>query len=116
MTTPVPETMTEYIRRMANDGGGGLATPSEILDNVDASFAELATVVTDPENLPETSTIRPAGSFTDANSLHQYLENGGLVVTDAAGDASPIGFVWLLKVYDDILNEFIWQVYIDENT
>lgn len=114
--TPSFETRPEYIRRMADDGVGGLATPSEIEDNVDASFDNLATVVTDVESLPETTTIRPSGAFSDAQSLFEYLHAGGLVVTDESGNVAPIGFVWLVQYFDDILQQEVWQVYIDEDT
>lgn len=116
MSTPVPENKPEYIRRMADDGSGNLASQAQVDSNVDASFAELAQVVTDTGDLPVTTSIRPNGSFSDAESLHQYLETGGLIVTDVAGDAEPIGFVWLLKEWDPILLQYMWTVYIDSQT
>jgi len=116
MTTPSPENKAEYIRRMADDGSGGLASPAQVDTNIDASFAELAAVVTDVGDLPTSTSIRPNGTFTDAESCHQYLEIGGLVVTDSAGNVEPIGFVWLLKEWDIILLSYVWTVYIDQET
>lgn len=116
MSTPDFETRPEYIRRMADDGGGGLADPSGVEGNISSSFEDLANVVTDVADLPNTTTIRPNGAFADASALHEYLDRGGLVVTDGFGNTEPIGFVWLVKAFDDILQQDIWQVYIDEET
>ncbi len=116
MTTPTPESKGEYIRRMADDGSGNLASQALVDTNISDSFEELATVVTDIGDLPTTTSIRPNGTFTDAESCQQYLETGGLIVTDAAENVEPIGFVWLLKEFDDILNQDIWTVYIDQDT
>lgn len=116
MSTPDFESKAEYIRRMADDGTGDLADLPEVEANVDASFADLGNVVASEAELPSSATIRPNGSFSDAASLHVYLESGGLVVTDGAGNAEPIGFVWLVKEFDDILFEYLWQVYIDQET
>jgi len=101
---------------MADDGTGNLASQSLVDSNIDASFAELATVVTDPDDLPVTTSIRPNGTFTDAESCQQYLETGGLIVTDDAENVEPIGFVWLFKEWDDILEQYVWTVYIDSET
>lgn len=116
MSTPDFESKAEYIRRMADDGLGDLASQSEVEANISASFAQLGTVVSDESLVPVSATIRPAGSFTDADSLHRYLEDGGLVVTDGAGNVEPIGFVWIVESFDDILFEITYQVYIDEDT
>lgn len=116
MPTPDFESKAEYIRRMADDGLGGLDTLPGVKANISTSFEDLATVVTLSGDLPVTTTIRPNGSFSDAASLHEYLETGGLVVTDGGGFTEPIGFVWLLKEFDDILEQYVWTVYIDENT
>lgn len=113
MATHNEETQPEYVRRMADDGGGGLASLPDVESAIAASFAELATVVTDPASLPVTTSIRPAGAFVDADDLADYLESGGLVVTDSSGNYEPIGFVWLLKTFNEMLQEYVWQVYID---
>ncbi len=115
MTDPF-ETKTEYIVRMA-DEGGGLATQEEVEEHVASSFEQLGTIYVDPENIPSSATIRPAGVFTDANDAYRYLEQGGLIVTENDGaDVIPIGFVYLLKEYDAVLMEMTWTVYIDEET
>lgn len=116
MPTPDFESKAEYIRRMADDGLGGLASQPEVETNISASFDQLGTVVSSASLVPGTATIRPAGSFTDADSLQVYLEDGGLVVTDGAGNVEPIGFVWIVEEFDDILYEMTYQVYIDEDT
>lgn len=116
MPTDWLENKPEYVRRMADDGGGGLADLPEVEANLAASFEELALVVDDPADLPATTTIRPAGSFSDADSLKEYLDKGGLLVVDSSGNTEPIGFVWLLQMYDEVLEQDVWQVYIDEDT
>lgn len=116
MTTPTFETQSEYFNRMSDDGGGGLASPSEIEDNISDSFDDIGTVVTDEGDLPVTADIRPAGVFTDANSMKDYLTTGGLVVTDASSNTEAIGWVWILESFDEIINAPIWTVYIDSDT
>lgn len=101
---------------MADDGAGGLADPSAVAANVSASFEDLATVVTDIGDLPTSTTIRMSGVFSDASDLHEYLEAGGLIATDEDGYAEPLGFVWLLQHYDDILEQEMWTVWIDQDT
>lgn len=115
MTDPF-ETKTEYILRMA-DEGGGLATQAQVEEHVAGSFESLATIYDDPGDIPSSATIRPAGVFTDANDAYRYLEQGGLVATENDGvDIIPIGFVYLLKEYDEVLMEMTWTVYIDQET
>lgn len=116
MTTDPLETQSEYIRRMADDGGGGLATPSEVEANLDASFEDLAIVVETVGELPATATIRASGVFTNANDGMEYLQSGGLVVTDGPDTTAPIGWVYVLKQFDDILQEYTWTVYIDSES
>ncbi len=116
MTTPLSETKSQYIRRMSDDGVGGLASPAVIEAAIADSFDDIANVVTDVGDLPSTATIRPAGSFTDAESARQYLETGGLLTSDGAGNTEPLSFVWVLEEFDDILNQTVWTVYIDQET
>lgn len=116
MATPYDESNEQYIRRMSDDGLGGLATPSEIADNISASIDDVAISVADVASLPSTATIRPAGTFTDAYDLRLYLERGGLSVVDEFGNTAPIGFVYVVESLDPILNEITWQVYIDTET
>ncbi len=116
MTTPFFESREEYAQRMADDGMGGLATPSEIADNISDAFEDIATMVTDVGDLPSTTSIRTNGSFTDAHACYQYLLDGGLVVTDGAGNTQAIGFVWVVKEFDEILWEMVYTVYIDDET
>ncbi len=116
MTTPTPESKSEYMRRMADGGLGTLASQAQVDTNIDASFNDIVIVVDDPGDLPTSTTIRPNGSFSDAASMHEYLETGGLVVTDNLLNAEPIGFVWALKEFDEILEQLIWTVYIDQDT
>lgn len=116
MTTPFFESKSEYAQRMADDGAGGLATPSEIADNISDSFEDIAQLVTDIGDLPVTTTIRPNGTFSDAHSCYEYLIEGGLVVTDGSDNTQPIGFVWVVKEFDDFLHEDVYTVYIDDET
>jgi hypothetical protein len=114
--TPDFESKAEYIRRMADDGTGALEDVPGIEANISASVEDVAQVVTDVADLPNTTTIRLNGTFSDASDLHEYLEAGGLVVTDGSGNTEPIGFVWVLEEFDDILYQTMYQVYIDEDT
>ena len=116
MTTPKPETKAEYIRRMADDGLGGLGSQAQVDANIASSFEDIAIVLTDEGDIPSSASSRTNGTFSDAESAHEYLERGGLVVTDGAGNTEPIGFVYVLKWFDDILNEWVWSVYIDDDT
>ncbi len=116
MPTEWDETKPEYIRRMADDGLGGLASLPAIEGSVSDSFDELGNVVSDPGDLPGTATVRPSGSFSDAESAKEYLDRGGLLVVDSAGNVEPIGFVWFLTEFDEVLQMDIWTVYIDEDT
>ncbi len=116
MSTEWHENKPEYTRRMSDDGLGGLATPTEVEQAIIDSFDELGQVVTIPGDLPGTTTIRPSGSFSDAESAKEYLDRGGLLVVDDAGNVEPIGFVYFLMEFDEVLQEYIWTVWIDEDT
>lgn len=116
MPTDWFENKPEYIRRVSDDGAGGLGTPAQVEGAIDASFAELGEVATTVGDIPSTATVRPSGSFSDAESCKEYLDRGGLLVVDGAGDVEPIGFVWLLKEFDEVLQQDVWTVYIDDDT
>lgn len=116
MTTPSDETKQDYLNRMSDDGGGGLATPSEIQANIAASFADLGSVYTSAASIPTTATERGAGRFSDASDAVRYLEKGGLVSLDNSGNVAPIGFVYFLEEYDEIYDEYYYIVYIDEDS
>lgn len=115
MTDPF-ETKAEYVRRMA-DEGGLLASQAEVEANILESFEQMGTVFTSSGSIPSTASVRIAGTFTDANDCYRYLEQGGLVAAENDGvDVIPIGFVYLLEKYDEILMEMTYSVYIDEDT
>lgn len=116
MPTEWHETKPEYIRRIADDGTGGLADLPEVQQAISDSFDELGQVVDIVGDLPGTATIRPSGSFSDAEDAKEYLDRGGLLAVDSSGNVEPIGFVWLLREYDEVLEQIIWTVYIDEDT
>lgn len=116
MPTEWHENKPEYIRRMSDDGLGGLASLPDVEQSVSDSFEELAQVVTDVSELPGTASIRPSGSFTDAESAKEYLDRGGLLAVDSLGNVEPIGFVYLLKEYDEVLEMYTWTVWIDDDT
>lgn len=102
---------------MADDGGGNLASESEIIDNISLSFEDMGTVFTSAGSIPVTATVRAAGSFTEAHSAMEYLESGGLIATEGSGsDVIPIGFVYFLEEFDEILQENLFTIYIDEDT
>lgn len=116
MTTPYDESKKQYYNRMSDDGAGGLASESEIQQNIIDSFSDLGTVYTSPESVPSTATERPAGTFSDASDAMRYLERGGLVAVDDSGNVAPMGFVYFLQNYDEIYDEYEFTVYIDEDT
>lgn len=116
MPTEWHEPRPEYTRRMSDDGLGGLAPLSQVEQQIADSFTELGQVVTDTEDLPVSATIRPSGAFSDAESAKEYLDRGGLLVVDEEGNTEPIGFVWFLQEWDEALEQYVWMVYIDEDT
>ncbi len=116
MPTDWWENKPEYTRRMSDDGAGDLASLPQVESAISGSFDELGQVVTDTGDLPGTATVRPSGSFSDAESAKEYLDRGGLLVVDSDGDVEPIGFVWFLKEFDEVLQQDVWTVYIDEDT
>lgn len=107
----------DYVHDTADDGGGGLASLSEIDDNILSSFESIGTVYTTVGDIPATATVRPAGKFTQADSARAYLEQGGLVAVDTDGvTVIPMSFVYFLQEFDDILQEDTYTVYIDTET
>lgn len=112
----VDETISEHIQRMADDGAGGLRSPSEIEAAMEAEFASLGTIISDPMNLPGDASIRASGAFTDAQDAQGYLERGGLAVVSDAGDNIPIPFVYFLLLFDEVLQEPVYQVYIRDTS
>jgi hypothetical protein len=109
------ETRAEHIRRLADDGAGGLKDLSEIEQALEDEFANFGQIATDPATLPPDAGIRPSGYFTDPQDLQEYLETGGLVST-VNGENVPLSWVWLLQEYDDTLDEITYQVYIEEDS
>ncbi|MEE8599433.1 MAG: hypothetical protein V3S69_08035 [Dehalococcoidales bacterium] len=101
---------------MSDDGLGGLASLTEVEQAISDSFDELGNVATTVGDIPSTASIRPSGSFTDAESCKEYLDRGGLLVVDSSENVEPIGFVWLLMEFDLVLEEYVWTVYIDDDT
>ncbi len=116
MPTEWHENKPEYTRRMSDDGLGGLADLTEVEQAISDSFDELGNVGLVIGDIPSTASIRPSGSFSDAESAKEYLDRGGLLVVDSAGNVEPIGFVWFLSEYDEVLEQQIWTVYIDDDT
>ena len=117
MTTDQFENTPEYLHRMADDGLGGLDTVENIDAAIHSSFTDMGNVYTDPENIPETASMRLAGTFSSADNARSYLEYGGLIVTEDAGETVvPIGFVYFLRWFDDVTQEYLYRVYIDEES
>lgn len=116
MTTPSDEERPEYIHRVSDDGAGGLEDTAGIADNIAATFTDLGTIYTDTGDIPSSASIRAAGAFTDAYAARQYLEGGGLSATDNDGNVVPIGFVYFFQYFDEVLEEDVYEVYIDDDT
>jgi len=115
MTTDHYEKSPEYLHRMADDGSGGLDTVENIDNHIKSSFEDMGTVYTDEASIPSTASIRLAGTFAGADNARSYLEYGGLIVTEDAGaTVVPIGFVYFLREFDEITQEYLYRVYIDE--
>lgn len=117
MSTDHYENTPEYLHRMADDGMGGLDTVENIDNRISSSFTEMGTIYTDEESIPETASVRLAGTFSTADNARSYLEYGGLIVTEDAGaTVVPIGFVYFLKEFDEVTEEYLYRVYIDEDS
>lgn len=115
MTTDHYEKSPEYLHRMADDGLGGLDTVENIDARIHTSFSDMGTVYTSEGSIPETASIRLAGTFAGADNARSYLEYGGLIVTEDAGaTVVPIGFVYFLREFDEVTQEYLYRVYIDE--
>lgn len=112
----VDETQSEHIQRLADDGAGGLRSPAEIEAAMEAEFASLGTIISDPISLPSDASIRASGAFTDAQDAQGYLERGGLAVVSGAGDNIPVPFVYFLLIFDEVLQEPVYQTYIRDES
>lgn len=109
------ETGPEFTRRIADDGTGNLRSEAAIEQALRDEMGIFAQVDGDLGNFPSDANIRPKGFFTDPEDLREYLELGGLVATQG-GDYIPVTWIWLHEVYDDTLEEWTYQVYIQEDT
>lgn len=105
------ETHDEYIRRMADDGTGNLASDSEVEQNLRDFTSLLGNVVGSPVDIPPDVDIRANGLFTSPDDLREYLERGGLISHDGT-DYQPSPLVYILEEYDGDLGEWTFQVYI----
>ncbi len=115
MTTDHYENTPEYLHRMADDGSGGLDTVENIDSRIASSFEDMGTVYTSEGSIPSKASIRLAGTFSSADNARSWLEYGGLVVTEDAGaSVVPIGFVYFFREFDEVTQEYLYQVYIDE--
>lgn len=112
----VEETTPEHINRMADDGAGNLEPPSAIETALEAEFAELGTVLTTSDDVPVSASVRPAGAFTDSQDALGYLERGGLAVVTETGEHLPTSWVYFVREWDEILFEYVYQVYIDDSS
>lgn len=110
------ETQAGHTGRMADDGMGQVDSEANIAANIASEFGTLGTVVTDESSLPMDASFRPAGRFTDAHDAETYLESGGLVLRDAFGNTIPFPWVYWLRVFDEILEEDTYQVYIRDDS
>ncbi len=112
----VEETTPEHINRMADDGAGNLEPPLAIEAAIEAEFDELGTVITDPDDVPVGASIRPAGGFTDSQDALGYLERGGLATVTDTGEHLPTSWVYFLRFWDEVLFEYVYQVYISDDS
>lgn len=110
------ETQSEWIGRAADDGTGQVASDAQIQANIRAEFETLGTVFDNEGDIPFTASLRAAGRFTDPHDAADYLELGGLVIRDENGDTVPIGWVYFNHYFDEVLEEDVYEVYIDEDT
>lgn len=105
-----------YTRALVDDGLGGVVDRPTYQGRVEDDFEQMGFLYTDENNIPSSATIRVAGEFTDAYDAMSYLEIGGLTAADDQGDLVPIGFVYFFQYYDSDLDEYFYQVWIDEDT
>lgn len=111
----IDETKPEEIRRLADDGTGNLRSEAEIETALQSEFPQFGQVITNPGELPGDASIRATGYFTDPDDLKEWLEVGGMYST-AAGEYVPLSWVWLHEVYDEGLQEYTYQVYIEDDS
>lgn len=114
--TPQFESQAEEIRRLADDGLGGLASIPEIEASLQTEFSNMSIVITDPGDIPADASIRPNGAFADPYDLKEYLDEGGLLTYDQFGNAIPFPWVYSLAEWDEYLQTYVWQVYIRETS
>jgi len=110
------ESQSEHIGRMADDGTGQVADDATIQQNVRDAFSTLGTVFDDVGDIPLTASFRAKGRFTDAHDAETYLELGGLVIRDENGDTVPIGWIYFNHYFDEILEEEVYEVWVDDDT
>jgi hypothetical protein len=113
--TDISENEAERIRRLADDGSGGLADVSQIASSVESEFARYGQVITDLADLPADANIRARGYFVDPGDLLEYLERGGMVSTQN-GQYVPVSWVYLYKTWNEGLQEYTYQVYIRDTS
>lgn len=106
----------DYQRSLWDDGAGGLVDNATFQSRVHDDFGQMGTIYNDPSDVPITATVREAGRFSNPFDAMEYLNSGGLSATDDTGDLVPIGFVYLVEEYDDLLQAETFIVYIDEDT
>lgn len=107
----------EDIERRHADDGGNLGSDEFIQQNIRDDFARLAIVYDDPADLPATSESRlNPGSFDDPGALLDWLEQGGLVSYDENNEPVPVGWVYIVEIYDEDLDRYEYDIYIDRDT
>lgn len=103
------------VQQQAGGGTGDpIDTPADIKDNTEDMIAQLGNVVPDQSLLPATVTVRPR-TFTSPLDVQDYLESGGLLGLNADGTTTPLSWVYILAINDDLYGRE-YQIYIDEDT
>lgn len=89
-------------------------------DNIRSDFQSLGIVLDDVGDIPASATVRQsAGFFDDPMALLQWMLDGpgqGLVSFDEDNNPVPIGWLYLLESYDEDLDQWFYEVWIDQDS
>lgn len=113
--------MTQYddIQRDATEGGGE-GDPASSVDDIQVYVEQIlegyGSTHYSLDDMPETSSSRPNGTFADYHDLERYLDGGGLVLRDENGNPVPNPIVHVYIHEDEFSDNFIYEVWIDDNS
>ena len=99
----------------AGDGSPALSA-SQIQANLDSEVQTYGNFYTDMASLPSTAEARSNGIFFDINDLAAYLDGGALLYRSSDGTFVPNPIVHIVRVYDEVFDDYLYHVYIDSES